>query len=249
MGKLNWKLYPDLLKNITFLHEQTRAYCDGMTKNAQEVYQILKANTGKFNEFLKSMGEQMQKLVEQYKKAIEEGINNFESPEKYRPEAVQLHPWTEELALREGFDLLEKLKANHFSYMYNRYNKGLTAHIGGEYQLSIFTFLSMIDGMLKEFCKLHKENDCRYNRKYPTFEQSLNHLIKHYQFEVFVKSQKFKERLDAFFAHRHQIMHGDRYTHFDKNISTVALLFLALVYSVVENELKESSKSRNDRCS
>ena len=204
---------------------------------------------GEFNELLKSMGEQMQKLVEQYKTAIEEGINNFESPEKYRPEAVQVHPWTEELALREGFDLLEKLKTNHFPYMYNRYKKGLTAHIVGEYQLSVFTFLSMIDGMFREFCKLHKENDCRYNRKYPTFEQSLNHLIKHYQFEVFVKDQKFKERLDAFFEHRHQIMHGDKYVHFDKNISTVALLFLTLVYSVVENELKESPKSRNDRSS
>jgi len=125
--------------------------------------------------------------------------------------------------------------------MFDRYKKGLDAHFCGEYQLSIFTFLSMIDGMLKEFCRLHRNDDCKYNLRYPTFDESLKHFMKHYKLEILVEKEKFKERLRTFFLHRHQIMHGDRYAHFDKNISTIALLFLTLIYQVIEGVLKSES--------
>jgi len=234
MPKSYQQSWEEIARSITNFYERMQATQEEAIKPLQEIYRTIAGWT----ELQKKIGIQVKQLMEQFKTAIEEGIDNFEEPEKYDAEAVKVHPWTEELVLREGVSLLEELKAAHFSYMFDRYKRGLDAHLSGEYQLSIFTFLSMIDGMLKEFCKLHKNGDCRYGGKYPTFDKSLNHFMKHYKFEVFVERGKFKERLSAFFQHRHQIMHGDRYAYFDKNISTIALLFLVLVYSVLKNTLK-----------
>lgn len=235
MPKSYQQSWEKISRFITNFYERMQAIQEEAMKPLQEIYRTIAG----WNEFQKKIGIEVKQLMEQFKTAIEEGIDNFEEPEKYDAKAVKVHPWTEELVLREGVSLLEELKASHFSYMFDRYKRGLDAHLRGEYQLSIFTFLSMIDGMLKEFCKLHKKGDCKYARKYPTFDKSLNHFTKHYKFEAFVGRQKFKERLDAFFQHRHQIMHGDRYAHFDKNISTVALLFLTLVHSAVKDALRE----------
>jgi len=38
-------------------------------------------------------------------------------------------------------------------------------------------------------------------------------------------------KFENFFKHRNEIMHGGENSHFDKNLSTIALLFLGIVYS------------------
>jgi len=220
-----------------------------MSKSSQQLFQEFDAQLSKYNQVFETIAKtvqefytQVQTLVNkaidlgaQFRKAITVGIDNFESPEKYNPSVVKVHPWTEELVKRESVDLLDNLKNSSLDYMLDRYEKGLEAHFIGKYQLSVFTFLSMIDGMLKEFCRKHKEEDCKYpNRyKYPKFDESLKHFTKHYELHVFVEKEKFQERLTAFFEHRNQIMHGDRHAYFDKNISTIALLFLTLIFPIV----------------
>lgn len=182
----------------------------------------------------------VQELLTQFKEAIERGIENFQTPEKYVSSKVKVHSWARELTNRESVDMLDKMMASHFSYMMNRYKQGLDAHFKGEYQLSIFTFLSLTDGILKEFCRMHEQDDCIHEHANPTFKESLQHFVKHYRLEAFVTKETFQSRLDAFFEHRNQIMHGGKQAFFDENISVIALLFLVLVFIVVTKEIGES---------
>lgn len=182
-------------------------------------------------ELIEDIKQRLPTLAYQYKKALTEGIDNFDTPVTYDPTTVQLRPWTVELALQEGARLLDDLRTSNFSFMLDRYQKGFDGYLRQEYQLSTFTFISMIDGMLKRFCEIHKNDDCQYSRAYPTFEEGVRHLKRHYNFEIFMGRTKFEKRLRAFFKHRNEIMHGGQYAYFDENISTIALLFLAVVFA------------------
>lgn len=188
-----------------------------------------------FYENIELMSQRLQELYFQYKTAFTEGISNFEPPETYNPAETKLHPWAEELARREGFDLLEELKTGTFSFMLDRYRKGFEAYLQEEYQLATFTFISMIDGMIRKFYEMHKGIDVPYSNERPTFKNGLNHLKMHYKMDVFVGKPEFEIRLRAFFEHRHEIMHGGQYSYFDKNISSIALLFLIVTYGSISS--------------
>ena len=184
-------------------------------------------------EVIENVKQRLPTIVAQYKRALSEGFDNFDPPETYDPIRVQLHPWTLELALSEGYRLLDDLGNSKFAFMLDRYRKGFNAYLSQEYQLSTFTFISMVDGMIKRFCEMHRNDDCQYTGVYPTFEKGLQHLRKHYKFEIFVGTGKFEKKLRAFFKHRNEIMHGGEHSFFDENVSTIALLFLAVVFASI----------------
>jgi len=210
-----------------------------MTKRQQEAITEALANLiirlKPLYENIGLISQRLKKLYFQYKTAFTEGINNFEPPETYTPAQTKLHLWAEELARQEGFDLLEQLETGTFSFMLDRYRKGFEAYLQEEYQLATFTFISMIDGMIKKFYEMHKGIDVSCSDKRPTFKSGLNHLKMHYKMDVFVGKPEFEIRLRALFKHRNEIMHGGQYSYFDKNISSIALLFLIVTYASISS--------------
>jgi hypothetical protein len=223
-----------LLSSLKRISEEYQHHLERMAKSLVPIYERMR-------EFQVKTSVLAQKLLTQYREAIEQGIENFQTPEKYVSNTIKVHSWTKELTNRESVNMLDNLKTSHFGYMLDRYKQGLDAHFKAEYQLSIFTFLSLTDGILKEFCRMHKQDDCIYERTYPTFEKSLQHFVKHYRLEAFVTKERFHSRLNVFFEHRNQIMHGGKQAFFDENISVIALLFLVLVFTVVTKEIGEGS--------
>jgi len=182
-------------------------------------------------------------LREQYRTAIQEGITNFENPEDYDSSSVIIHPLTRGFSISSGIDMLDDIKDSHFDYLYDRYNEGIEAYFTKDFQKSIFTFLSCLDGILKEFCEQHKATDCPYKRRFPTHEETSDHLMLHWRMQFAADNAQFQDRLEAFFEHRHQIMHGDRNANFDENIATISLLFLGLVFYTVKDNISCARKS------
>ena len=130
--------------------------------------------------------------------------------------------------------MLYDIKDGHFGYLSERYCEGFEAYISGDYQKAIFTFLSCLDGILKEFCIL---KNYPYRGTFPTFEVSRTHFMSYYKMGFAADNAQFQDRLKAFFNHRNQIMHGDRHAYFDENIATISLLFLGLVFYTVNYEI------------
>jgi len=188
------------------------------------------------------MGKVAKKLVDlliQYRTAIQEGITNFQDPELYNPDTVVIHPWTIGFALQWGSEISQDMKESHFEYLAQRYEEGFISYLEKDWQKAIFTFISCLDGVLREFCKLHREDDCNYNGSFPPHETTFTHIMNHYQYSVLSDENQFHNRLKAFFLHRHQIMHGDRYAFFDENIATISLLFLGLIFYAILSDLEE----------
>ena len=171
-------------------------------------------------------------LLIQFSTAIQKGLTGFDDPEHYDPDTALVHPWTRELALREGFELLDELGTSQFAYLSARFEKAFDAYLAKDHQLAIFTFLSCLDGILNRFCEQHRNVDCQYSGSFPTFRERVDHLMNHYDLQSLAQPDQFRRRLRAFFLHRNQIMHGDEYAFFDENIATIALLFLGLTFAM-----------------
>jgi len=208
-----------------------------VTESLQKFADNIAPLMAEMQQAMEKVGEVILELVCQYRMAIQEGITNFESPDKYDPSKITINPCTKEFAIKMGISILDDLPSSHFSYLYERYENGLEAYFVEDYQKAIFTFLSCLDGILKEFCRLHREDDCRYDGSHPGYPRTFNHFMEHYKMDIVAGSAQFRDRIDAFFEHRHQIMHGDRYAYFDENIATISLLFLSLVFGVVSNDI------------
>lgn len=176
----------------------------------------------------------LENIVEQIKKNFAEGIGNLQPPESYDPEKTQLGERIHYTALYVT-EFIEEIDKTPFAHLKDRLQVGMAAHLQGNYHLSVYSFFSSIDGMLTWFyCKDH---DCS---QYPNSKKKLNAFFEKYEFEKVIGKESVKPKFEIFFKHRNQIMHGGNYAHFDKNVSTTALLFLALVYhSLTENLNKE----------
>jgi len=190
------------------------------------------------DEIMSTVAVQLANFVLQYRTAIQEGITNLQEPENYDPNVITIHPWTIGFVMRWGSNIKEDMEKSHFEYLTIRYEEGFEAYIEKDWQKAIFTFLSCLDSVLREYCKLHKDDDCPFDKKYPSHETTFNHLMNHYQYSVLSDKNQFHERLRAFFFHRHQIMHGDRYAFFDENIATISLLFLGLIFYAVLSDME-----------
>ena len=190
-----------------------------------------------YQELMKDVVMAVAELGAQFSTAIIEGVNNFDPPQTYDPDTITVRPDTREVALRDGVYMLDDMKGKHFEYLYDRHEAGLNAYFAKDYQKAIFLFISCLDGILKEFCVQHRGIDSNYYGDYPSHQNTYDHLMNHYNFSILMEDGDFKQRLEAFFDHRHEIMHGGRHAYFDENIAIIALLFLGLVYYSVIDEI------------
>ena len=66
-------------------------------------------------------------IVKSVQESHSESITGFEESERYDPDTAHVHPWTRGLTIRGGLELLDELKSSTFSYLFNRYERGLNA--------------------------------------------------------------------------------------------------------------------------
>ena len=76
-----------------------------------------------------AIGVQIEKLTNQYRTAIQEGITNFKDPELYDSESITIHPWTKGFVIKWGSGMLTDLGESHFNYLTSRYEEGFVAFI------------------------------------------------------------------------------------------------------------------------
>lgn len=219
------------LINIAITYQQIHQ--EQMAQLIKKLYQV----SYNLHNSLANLTIKILELGKQYRTAIQEGITNFEKPVDYDPSKVIIHTWTRGFSISTGIDMLEDIKLGHFDYLYVRFNEGIEAYMEKDFQKAIFTFLSCLDGILKEFCEQHKTIDCQYRGRFPLHQETFDHLMLHYEMQFAADNAQFQDRLQAFFEHRHQIMHGDRYAYFDENIATISLLFLGLVFYTVKDDI------------
>ena len=172
--------------------------------------------------------EKLSKLFEQYaiqlKKNFVDTISILDPPETYNPN-IELHSGIHKTAI--GMVAFVDEMDNHpFYYLKERMLIGISAHLDGNYHLSLYALFSTIDGMLSWFYTQNHQG-----QKYPDINMKLKEFFEAYDFENIVGKKEIRPKFENFFRHRNEIMHGGENSHFDKNLSTAALLFLGIVYS------------------
>ncbi len=184
----------------------------------------------KHMEPLQKLGNIIAQYVEQIKQNFSEAISIIEPPELYESTKIILHDGIHKMAL--GMVVFaDDMKKHEFCYLQERMLIGIDAHLKENYHLSLFCIFSAIDGMLTWFYfKKHSKTS------FPSSDKKLEEFFKVYNFEHIIGKKEIKPKFENFFKHRNEIMHGGKHSHFDKNLSTTALLFLGIVYSSLTAE-------------
>lgn|SRR5487761_772351 len=175
-------------------------------------------------------------ILKAYGEILVSGLKNFEYPEKYDSQKVEVNEIFRQTANDMAKDVLDRMRKGKFSHLSERYERGLDAHKTRDYQSSLFCLFSVIDGLLRSY--FYQHNDYfEIANKYPTFDQLFDHFKTHYiEKEIFVHPEELDEILKKLFKHRHEIVHGGKKAFFDENLSVIALMVIALVYNTVERE-------------
>jgi len=177
-----------------------------------------------FAEFMVKYNAIVTKAKEIWKNAFTEGIKNFDSPEIYNTDRFKVKDWLYSQAKTDGKAILEELKSIPLSYFYERYSDGYISYGNGDWQSAIFTFLSMTDGLMSILCEHNDDIVPRGPGGGGTYitSQKRTELMRVYGVtQEFIDETVFRENLEKFWQHRHEIMHGGQNAHFDKNIATI----------------------------
>lgn len=192
-------------------------------------------------EMLSAIAE-MKEEYERTKELIENGIQNFETPQQYDPSAFKASTQTEKLARRHYASALERLYQREESQIepyINRIYRGGKAYTDGEYMLACFAIISIHDGLLTMICSEHGM-EMSGDGYYTALDKrdGLKGAYRDMDMKYFgVHEGRIVDNLERFWEHRNAIMHGDPVAHFDRNIATVAMLFTAITMNVVEDML------------
>ena len=165
------------------------------------------------------------KYVKQLRQNFSAAISIIEPPETYASTNVQLHDGINRMALNMVL-CGDEMDRSPFPYLKERTLIGINAHVDGNYHLSLFCIFSAIDDMLTWFYTQNKPGDGR-----PDINKKLNIFFQKYGFECIIAEQKIRPKFENFFKHRNEVMHGGENSHFDKNLSTVVLLFFGIVFT------------------
>jgi len=177
-----------------------------------------------FQKAMLPLAKQLSQLFTQFQTNFITAISALEPPKTYNSQTTQLSEGIHKTALLYA-PLIDTIDKTPLSFLKVRLESGLVAHEQGNYRLSIYEFFSTIDGMLTWFyCT---KRNCR---NFPDSNQKLKLFFSVYKFEKMVGKKTLEPKFKIFYQHRNEIMHGGQYAHFDKNISTIALLFLGMVY-------------------
>ena len=168
--------------------------------------------------------------VKQRRQNFSDAILIIEPPETYASTNAQLPDGIDRMVLNMVL-CGDEMDRSPFPYLKERMLEGINAHVNGNYLISLFCIFSAIDGMLTWFYTQHKPGNKR-----PNIKKKLNIFFQKYEFGCIIAEQKIRPKFESFFKHRNEVMHGDKNSHFDKNLSTVALLFFIIVFiSITEH--------------
>ena len=185
-------------------------------------------------EQLKPLIQELQELAKQVREAIEDGISNFDEPDQYDPSSVQLNSLAQTTGAQYLDEVLNDINDadDHPLDPYrNRLETGIEDFNDGRFLTPIFSFISVQDGIMHWLCEQEDVPPDYENRfedpvyKWNTKRDTLAELNREW---YGVSTGDFIGNLEAFYAHRNAIIHGDPVAFFDENIATISMLFLSM---------------------
>jgi len=173
--------------------------------------------------------------------AISDGISNFESPEDYDSDDVEVDPVASlaaEQSLERFIEAIEEEDEESLNAYIPRLEAILQDYREGRYYTPIYAAISVQDGLMHWICeqsdKDPKETN-RFGEPHYKWDTKRNILASRYDGWYDVETGEVCRNLESFYRHRNAIMHGDPLAYFDKNIATISILLLNLtLYTVVE---------------
>lgn len=157
-------------------------------------------------------------------------INRLVPPEEYHGRKLRMGGAIRRLTLINASYIETEMRTRKFGYLAKTLRSGLQAHRSGSY-LSTYAFFSVIDGMLTWWVGQSEK------KGRPSFSEKIEEFLKTYQFDAFLDSERMKDKFRLFMQYRHNIVHGGEHAHVDENISTLAMLFLGIVYHSITSQL------------
>lgn len=216
-----------------------------MFQEQQKTFQRLFKVGNILEESFKPIRESIQGLYKHFEKvqeAVEEGISNFDKPEDYDPNEIDVNS----LAKKTGKDWalefaveLDNAEVKELKPYLDRIALGLEQYDNKNPELPIFLFTSMQDGLMHWLCE--KDSDTSPDRIKNDSEifysdTKRDVLRKKYQGFFGLETGHFIGNLESFYDHRNAIMHGDPISYYDINLATVSLLFFDLTLYTVLRE-------------
>ena len=193
--------------------------------------------------------EQMMEFVEEISEARDaliEAIENFEPPEEYEPEELDIDEEAVELAFRDirlFKDELKEVEAERSNYA-ERIERAIDSYENGEVHEPIFLFMSVQDGLMQWICEEKDHIEAEGDHYY--FRHKKKGVTEDYSEVWGFSSDEFKEQLEDYLDHRHYIMHGNPKAVFDENIAKISILFLMLTISAVNEQLYRGENNDTD---
>lgn len=190
------------------------------------------------------LNKTIKEFQDNFRKAFTDGIQNFDSPEKYDSDKFEVKPYVFDLAKTEAKELQREFKEGPINHYYDRYEVAYYFFNHYDWTLPIFIFISIQDGLMTILCERNKNikkggGKGRYYKR----DQKWTELMDKYGItDKIIKKETFKGNLRSFYNHRNEIMHGGPHAHFDKNIAIISLLFLVFTYYVVKRELLKNQE-------
>lgn len=210
-------------------------------QNQKRMQRLLKMGD-LIEETLKPLRESFQKLQDHFlevRNAVEEGISNFDGPNKYKPEEDYVNP----LAMKAGRDWayefthkIEEADSTKLKHYRGRIELALQNYEDGKSELPTFFFISMQDGLMSFLCRYIGRKSDATGGNYKK-ETKMEVLKDKYQDYFGIETGHFIQNLRSFYAHRNAIMHGDFTSYYDMNIATISLLFFDLTLFTVLKEI------------
>lgn len=232
---------PSMMAAIPTLRETVVQANKRITQSLTAVMPLLSSMMDDLRENYHPLIERIQEIAAQVREAIEDGISNFESPGNYDSEVVQLNTLAQTTGTRFLDDVLEDLEGEEdhpLDPYQNRLEIGIQDFRDNRFYTPIFAFISVQDGIIHWLCQedgVSKDYDNRFGDPVFSWDTKRDTLARLNQEWYGVSTTEFLNNLEAFYAHRNAIMHGDPLAHFDENIATISLLFLAMTLDTALN--------------
>lgn len=217
---------------------------------------------------MRLLNQQMQEVLEvlkEHREEVREVIEttiDLEKPEEYDPEESEVHEKAEAVAakqLRNMFYALEDVDDSDLKRVRSRLAVGYDAYVGyvpagdnaddGPVDVqpriheAIFVFTSLQDALMYRLCDRDSSVDYDNSNLETYTSRTKKRVLKdrYTSYHGIAPNSLFDDNLDAFYKHRHSIMHGDFDAHFDENIATASVLFFVLTLHTVLEELEKST--------
>lgn len=177
----------------------------------------------------------------QLAEAITEGISNFDPPESYNPDSVNVRYGAIEVGKNALSTFIEVIDQGESEFdqlrsYKHRPQSGLDAFESDRPIEAIFVFISVRDGLMTVLADSQgRSPDGSYYRRYQK-ENALEDAVEDHLLGL-VDPDDVVDAVDDFYAHRNEIMHGGPNAQFDDKIAAISLLLLMLTLYSTLNEL------------